>query len=72
MASTIWQQYDLFVWGNNEWFDLHFPADCKLHVMVERVSSGKYFDSTSLKLKVIVRWGNPKLLVVASKFYQGA
>ena len=52
--------------------DLYFHVDCKLHGMLERISSVKYLDSTSLKLKVIARCGNPKLLVVALKFYRGA
>ena len=39
--------------------------------MADRGSNGKGLDATSLKLKVVARFGDPKVLAKVMKFYLG-
>lgn len=69
MVAVVRQQDDLPIQINDRQFDLCVHAYYKLHVMVERWFYKEGLGFVSLKLKVVAKCGDPKLLTNAMKSY---
>lgn len=69
MALRIWQQNDLLMQNHSRGHDMCLHVYCKLQCMVGKGFNDKGLDYASLKIKEVVRYGDPKTLANAMKSY---